>query len=348
MEADESSSFVSENARIAGLESQILNSQDVIVRLNCELDNALLRITTLETVCSQTQNDLHEKRLRIKQLDDDMTEREEINERLIQELEEKNERLKNLDDLIIQLKQHIKQAKQENEDEDERQIDGADIKCQQCQFLLENFGDTSENLSIHSQIMFDRELRQLILQDLDDVEKNSPPQRIIEQYHENERLKFHDLLQKSLTTEDISNLIDSDDILFESLTHLNSLIRLKETLSHDSQQLQHIRSLLHLTNENTDELIQDYITKRECIEYIRTKIVDHQDLNDFDLIKYVLHDYFNFQQQQIELKEYLHINNDDNDDLNYSRILIERCSEAMHVRTFFISRDLYIFVFFFI
>ncbi|CAF3678412.1 unnamed protein product, partial [Adineta steineri] len=70
MEAEESSSINSENVRIAGLESQILNSQEITVRLNRELDSALLRITTLENVCSENQNDLHEKRLRIQQLND--------------------------------------------------------------------------------------------------------------------------------------------------------------------------------------------------------------------------------------------------------------------------------------
>jgi len=102
----EDSSIISENARIAGLESQILNSQEIIVRLNRELDSALHRITTLENVCSENQTDLHEKRNRIKQLNDEIDEREEINERL-------NEELKTSENLIIQLKQ-------ENKDKDER------------------------------------------------------------------------------------------------------------------------------------------------------------------------------------------------------------------------------------
>ena len=57
-----------------------------------------------------------------------------------------------------------------------------------------------------------------------------------------------------------------------------------------------------------------------------------------------LHDYFNFQQQQTDLKEYLQLNTDN--DFNYSQILIERYSEAIHVRTFFISIDLPSFTFF--
>jgi chromosome segregation ATPase len=314
MEADESS-VVLENTRITGLESQILNSQEIIVRLNRELDSALLRITTLENVCSENQTDLHEKRSRIKELNDEVNEREEINERLIQELSEKDERLSTLDDLITQLKQHIKQAKQENEETDEN-ING-------------EVEDSSENS--RSQILFDRQLRELILHD-DENSSNSSPQAIIDQYQNNQRLKFHNLLEKSLTIDDMSNLIDSDDVLFEILTHLNSLMRLKETLSRDSMKLQHIYSLLHLTNENNDEVIEDLINKRECLEYLRAKVDDNQDLTDFDLIKHVLHDYFNYQQQQIELKEYF----DSTDDLNYSGLLIERCTEAIHVRTFFI------------
>ncbi|CAF3710609.1 unnamed protein product [Rotaria sordida] len=344
MEAEEPS-IVMDNARIVGLESQILNSQEIIVRLNRELDSALLRIATLENVCSENQNDLHEKRNRINDLIDEIDEREEMNERLKQELYEKDEKLKTLDNIIIQLKQHIKQ---ENIDKEQRQTH-ENIHCQQCQFLLNEFGKTTENFSInnlHSQIMFDRQLCQLILHDLGnnnnnnnyDYSLNNSPQEILDQYHKQERLKFHDLLQKSLITEDISNLIDSDDILFELLTHLNSLIRLKETLSNDSKELQHIRSLLHLTtdddnNNNNDEFIQDLINKRECIKYLRTKIDNNHNFTDYELIKHVLHDYFNFQQQQIEIKEYLHLNIDNNNDnaLNYSRLLIERCSEAIHV-----------------
>ncbi|CAF4124529.1 unnamed protein product [Rotaria sp. Silwood2] len=335
MEAEEPS-ISSENARIAGLESQILNSQEIIVRLNRELDSALLRIATLENVCSENQNDLHEKRNRINHLNDEIDEREEMNERLKQELYEKDEKLKTLDNIIIQLKQHIKQEKV---DKEQRQIH-ENMHCQQCQFLLDEFGKTTENISIanlHSQIMFDRQLCQLVLHDLGDknYSLNNSPQIILDQYHKNERLKFHDLLQKSLITENISDLIDSDDILFELLTHLNSLVRLKETLSQDSKQLQHIRSLLHLTNDNNDEFIKDLINKHECIEYLRTKIDNNHNFTDYDLIKHILHDYFNFQQQQIEMKEYLHLNIDNNNDnaLNYTRLLIERCSEAIHVGT---------------
>jgi len=317
----EDSSIISENARIAGLESQILNSQEIIVRLNRELDSALHRITTLENVCSENQTDLHEKRNRIKQLNDEIDEREEINERL-------NEELKTSENLIIQLKQ-------ENKDKDYRN--------NQYQLLFNEFGDISMS-DLRFQIQFDRQLRQLILHDLGDDFNllNNSPQAIIEQYHNNERLKFHDLLQKSLITEDISNLIDSEDILFELLLHLNSLSRLKETLSRDSKELQHIRSLLHLKNENNDELINDLINKRECIEYLYTKMDTNHNLTDFELIKHVLHDYFNFQQQQNELKEYLQLNEDNDNDVNYSRILIERFTEAIHVRTFFIFIDLYI------
>ncbi|CAF3908237.1 unnamed protein product, partial [Rotaria sp. Silwood2] len=143
MEAEEPS-ISSENARIAGLESQILNSQEIIVRLNRELDSALLRIATLENVCSENQNDLHEKRNRINHLNDEIDEREEMNERLKQELYEKDEKLKTLDNIIIQLKQHIKQEKV---DKEQRQIH-ENMHCQQCQFLLDEFGKTTENISI--------------------------------------------------------------------------------------------------------------------------------------------------------------------------------------------------------
>jgi hypothetical protein len=322
MEADESSSIL-ENNRIAGLESQILNSQEIIIRLNRELDSALLRIATLENVCSENQNDLHEKRSRIQKLNDEINEREEDNERLRQDLFEKDERLKNLDNLILQLKQHIKQAKQENQDEDERPT------------------ENHHELQDTSQIIFDRELRELILHDLDDDtnSSNNSPQALIYQYHHNERLKFYNLLQESLTTDDITSLVDSDDILFESLTHLNSLMRLKETLSHDSKRLQHIRSLLHLTNDDNDEIIKDFVSKRQCIEYLHTKIDNDYNFTDFDLIKHILHHYFNFQQQQTDLKEHLKLNNDNND-VNYSRILIERSIEANHVRRFWFSMNL--------
>jgi len=322
MEAEDSS-IISENTRIIGLESQILNSQEIIVRLNRELDSALLRITTLENVCSENQNDLHEKRIRLKQLNDEITEREETNERLNQKLSEKNH-------LIIQLEQEIED------------------KNNQYQLLFNQFGDISTT-ELSYQIQFDRKLRQLILYELDNDDDNllnHSPEAIIDQYNNNQRLKFHNLLQQCLTTEDISKFIDSDDILFELLTHLNSLSRLKETLSRDSKELYHIRSLLHLTNNNNDELINDLINKRQCIEYLRSKIDNNHDLTDFDLIKYVLHDYFNFQQQQNELKEYLQLNTDHDNVLNYSRILIERYTEAIHVRTFVISIDIYIFFLF--
>jgi chromosome segregation ATPase len=311
MEAEDSS-MISENTRtadlesqilnsqeiIAGLESQVLNSQEIILRLNRELDNASLRITTLENVCAENQNDLHEKRNRLKKFNDELDEKDETIERLNKELSEKN----NL----------IYQFQQENE-----------------------FGDIS-------QIQFDRQLRELIFHDFDDENSllNNSPQEIIYQYHNNERLKFYNLLQECLITEDISNLIDSDDILFQVLTRLNSLNRLKETLSRDSKELYHIRSLLHLTDHNNDEVINDLINKRQCIEYLRSKIDNNHDLNDFDLIKYVLHDYFNFQQQQIELKEYLKLNQNNHNDLNYSRIFIQRYNEAIHVRMFFIYIDL--------
>ena len=58
METDEPSLSVAD-AQIAGLESQVLNSQGIILRLNGELDNASLRISTLENVCSENQIDLH-------------------------------------------------------------------------------------------------------------------------------------------------------------------------------------------------------------------------------------------------------------------------------------------------
>jgi hypothetical protein len=306
---------------VSGLESQILNSQEIIVRLNRELDSALLRITTLENVCSENQNDLHEKRIRLKELNDEITEREETNEHLNKKLSEQN-------DLIIQLKQDI-------EDKDDQN--------NQYQLLFNEFGDLPA-IELRYQIQFDRKLRQLILDD-DDNLLNHSPETIIDQYNNKQRLKFHNLLQKCLTTEDISKLIDSDDVLFEVLTHLNSLSRLKETLSRDSKELYHIRSLLHLTNNNNDELINDLINKRQCIEYLHSKIDNNNNLTDFDLVKYVLHDYFNFQQQQNELKEYLQLNIDNDNVLNYSRVLIERYTEAIHVRTFIISIDFYIFFF---
>ncbi|CAM4858874.1 unnamed protein product [Rotaria socialis] len=333
METEESA-VGSENARLAGLESQILNSQEIIVRLNRELDSALHRIATLENVCSETQNDLHEKRNRINRLTNEIDEREELNEHLKQELYEKDEKLNTLDDIVTQLKQHIKQEKK---DKEERKIH-ENISCQQCLLLFNEFGKSSESISIndlHSQIIFDRQLSELIVGRLGDNNgsSNESPQVIFEQYHKNERVKFHDLLQKSLITENISDLIDSDDILFELLTHLNSLVRLKETLSSDSKELQNIRSLLQLTDINNDDLIKDLVNKRECIEYLRRKINNSHDFTDYELIKHVLHHYFDFQQQQDELKEYLHLNNDDNNELSYSRLLMDRCSEAVHVGT---------------
>jgi hypothetical protein len=323
MQADDSP-IISENNRISDLESQIISSQESMVRLNHELDNALLRITTLENICSENQIDLHEKRSRIKELINEIDEREETNERLTEELNDKNEKLNNLNEIINQLKEHIKQ---QNE------------KDKQYRFLFDDFGDMSIN-DIHSQIQFDRQLRKLLLDNYD-YSLDDSPQDIIDQFHQNQRLKFYNLLQESLITEDISHLIDSDDILFELLTHLNSLSRLKETLSRDSKQLQHIRSILHLPMDNYDELINDLITKRECIEYLRSKIDTNPDLTDLGLIKHVLHDYFNFQQQQIDLKEYLELNNENEDEINYSRILIERCNQFKHVRTSMISMNFY-------
>lgn len=339
METEEAST-VSDNARIAGLESQVLNSQEIIVRLNRELDSALLRIETLENVCSENQSDLHEKRNRINDLTDDIDKQEQMIEQLQQESYEKDEKIKTSDDLIFQLKQHIKQ---ENLNKEQRQTD-ANNQCQHCQFLLNEFGHTTDNFSItdlHSEIMFNKQLSQIILNDLNDnnYSSDSSPHEIIEISQRNARLKFHDLLQKSVMNEDITNFIDSDDILFELLTHVNSLVRLKETLSCDSKQLQHIRSLLHLTDNYNDEIIKDLVSKRECMEYLREKIDKNHDLTDYDLVKQVLHDYFNSQQQRIELKEYLHLNADNDNDLNYSRILIERCSEAVHVRRLYIVID---------
>lgn len=304
MEAEDSS-VTPEDPRIADLESQILNSQESLIRVNHELDSALLRIATLENVCTENQTDLHEKRTRLKRLSDELSEQEETTDRLNNELNEKNHQYQTL------------------------------------------FGDISLT-DLHSQIQFDRQLRELIFYDLnDEIDlSNHSPQTILYQYQHNERLKFYNLLQESLITEDISNVIDSDDILFESLTRLNSLNRLKETLSRDSKELYHIRSLLHLTNDNNDQQINDLINKQQSIEYLRTKIDNNQNMNDFDLIKYVLHDYFNFQQEKTELKEYLQLNQNNDQDLNYSRILIERYNEAIHVRTSIISIDLYIFFFY--
>jgi hypothetical protein len=301
MEADDSP-IISEN----DLESQILSSQESMVRLNRELDNALLRITTLENICSENQIDLHEKRTRIKELINEIDEREET---LTQELNDKNELIK------------------------------------QYRVLFEDFGNMSTE-DLRSQIQFDRQLRELIL-DNQDYSIEDSPQEIINQFHQNQRLKFHNLLQESLITEDISQLIDSDDILFGLLTRLNSLSRLRETLSRDSKQLQHIRSVLHLPIDNYEQIITDLLTKRESIEYLRSKIDINPDLTDLGLIKHLLHDYFNFQQQQIDLKEYLQINNENENDLDYSRILIERCNELNHVRAFRIPTRIFIDSFYF-
>ncbi|CAF1099022.1 unnamed protein product [Adineta ricciae] len=240
MQADESSS---NDDRIAGLESQILNSQEIIARLNRELDSALLRITTLESVCSDNQTDLHEKRSRIQQLTDELIEQEEVNERLRDDIRSKE-----------------------------------------------------------SQIDFNRELHELVINELDSYNEESP-ELLLEQYRNHQRSKFHQLLQESLTTDDISSLIDSDDILFELLTRLNSFSRLKETLSRDSQQLQHIRTLLHVTPDHTDDIIQDLLTKKECLEHLRMKTDKNHEMTDMDLIKHVLHSYFNYQQQESDLKD---------------------------------------------
>lgn len=265
MQADETSS----DDRITGLESQILNSQEVIARLNRELDSALLRITTLESVCSDNQTDLHEKRSRIQQLTDELIEQEEVNERLREDIQSKE-----------------------------------------------------------SQIDFDRELHELIVNELDSNDGESP-EHLLEQYRNHQRSNFRQLLQKSLTTDDISSLIDSDDILFELLTHLNSFSRLKETLSRDSQQLQHIRTLLHLTPDHTEEIIQDLLNKKECLEHLRMKMDKNHEMTDFDLIKHVLHGYFDYQQQELDLKD-----------------ITERYNVAMNVRTF--SSYLYYLAVFFL
>lgn len=301
----EEPSVGSENARIAGLESQILNSQEIIVRLNRELDSALLRIATLENVCAEDQNDLHEKRNRINDLISDIDEREDMNERLKQELYEKDEKLKTLDDIIAQLKQHIKK--------EQRQIH-ENPSCEKCQWLLNEFGKSSQDSSIndlHSQIAFDRKLSQLILTDLgnnNNESSNQFPETILSQYQKNMRLKVHHLLEMSLTTDHISDLIDTDDILYDLLTQVNTLL-------HDSKELKYIRSLLRLTDDNNhDEILQDLIQKRECIEHLRTNL--QHDLTDNDTM------------------------------LNYSKLLNERCSEAIHVRRFIIKIDLYIFFLF--
>lgn len=303
IEAEETS-ISSETNHIAGLEAQILNSQESLVRLNRELDSALLRITTLENVCSENQTDLHDKRQRIQQLDGEITEREEINERLTQELRDKDEQIENLSELILQLKEHIKQKNEEYTE--------------------------MSNPELRVQNQFDQHLRELIVAD-HEFEFHSP-EDLLEQYQQYQREKFRDLLQESLITEDLSQLIDSEDILFELFTQLNSLNRLKETLSRDSQQLQHIRSFLHLSHEHEEQTLHELVDQHQCLEYLRNKINRHDSSSNFELIKYVLHDYFDYQQ----LKEYFHVNDNQQDEINYSKISIERCERAKHVRRFVI------------
>ena len=297
----EDPSIILENNRIAGLEAQILSSQESLIRANRELDSALLRITTLENVCLENQTDLHEKRTRISELNDQITEYEQTNEHLIEELNDKNEKIENLNAIITQLKEHIKQ----------------------------------KNDEYTPDIPFNQQLRELILTD-HSFSFNSP-EDLLHQYQHHQRSKFHDLLQESLITEDISQLIDSDDILFELFIHLNSLNRLKETLSRDSKHLQDIRSFLHLSIEYEDQSLQDLVNKRECMEYLRSKIEIDDPMSDLELVKYVLHDYFDYQQQKMEFKEYLQIHSEEN---STWRILIERCERANHVRRFWIPIDI--------
>ena len=324
MENDEPSMSAAD-ARVAGLETQVLNSQGIIVRLNGELDNAILRISTLENVCSENQADLHEKRQRIKSLIEEINEREETNDRLLQDANEKDGQITELNELVVQLKEHIKQIQRDSEQREEKQSHSDD----QARVLLDELQDPSKNFSIaelRDGLLFDRQVRQLISADLHE----GSPQELVDHFRVQERVRFHELLQKSLSSEDISSLIDSDDILFESLTHLNSLVRLKETLSRDSMQLQHLRSLLQLHDEKPEEIIQDLINKRECVNYLRSKIDDQQNLTDLESIKHVLHDYFDFQQQQSELKEYLRVGNEE--ELSYARLLIERQTQLTQVR----------------
>ena len=110
---------------------------------------------------------------------------------------------------------------------------------------------------------------------------------------------------------------------------MNSFSRLKETLSRDSQQLQHIRTLLHVTPDHTDDIIQDLLTKKECLEYLRMKMDNSHEMTDLDLIKHVLHGYFNYQQQESDLKD-----------------ITDRYNEAMNVRT--LSSYLYYLALFFV
>ena len=271
MDADDAASR-SDATHLAGLESQILNSQEIIVRLNGELDSALLRIETLETFCSDYQDDLHEKRQRIKQLDEEINEREERNEILTQDLNDKDERLKHLDELILQLKQHIKQAKHDNEDEHDLPTDQTNLE---------------------------RDLGQLMLRELghDRPPVDSSPDILLHEYHQHHRKMFRDLLERSLAPD----VVDPEDILFEPFTRLR-----------DRQEQ----------------------STRECMDYLRIKIPDSHDRTDFDLVQAVLHDHVRFQQQQAELQEYLQTN----DDGDLARTLIERCTEAVDVRTF----DMYV------
>ena len=331
METDEPS-LAAVDPQIAGLESQVLNSQEIIVRLNGELDNAVLRINTLENICSENQTDLHNKRQKIKALGEEIDEREETNGRLLQESNEKDERIIALNELVGQLKDHIKQIKHDEEQKREEQK-----QDDQARALLDELQDpSSDNLSIaelRSQLLFDRQVRQLISADVHE----GSAQELVDQFRHQERVRFHELLQKSLSSEDISSLIDSDDILFESLTHLNSLVRLKETLSRDSMQLQHLRSLLQLNDDNPDETIPDLINKRECVNYLRLKIDNKENLTDLESIKLVLHDYFDYQQQQNELKEFLRAG--DEEDMSYVQILMERHTQLMQVRSLRIVRS---------
>lgn len=325
-------SLAAVDPQIAGLESQVLNSQAIIVRLNSELDNAALQISTLKNVCSENQTDLHEKRQKIQNLIEEINEREVTNDRLSQESNEKEERITALNELVVQLKDHIKQIKHDEEQRREQQQQQDD----QARALLDELQDpSSDNLSIaelRSQLLFDRQVRQMISAD----PHQGSAQELVDHFRHQERVRLHDLLQKSLSSEDISSLIDSDDIFFESLAHLNSLVRLKETLSRDSMQLQHLRSLLQLNDDNPDEAIPDLINKRECVNYLRLKIDNKENLTDLESIKLVLHDYFDFQQQQRELKEFLHAG--DEEDVSYAQILMERQTQLMQVRSFVKNR----------
>lgn len=304
MDENDQPSINSKNDHLAGLETQILNSQESLIRVNRELDSALLRNTTLEQVCSDNQTEIHEKRRRISELNDQIIEYEQTNERLSEDLTDQNEKIEHLNTINNQLKEHIKQKTDQY------------------------------NEIITPDIDFNRHLRELILAEHSFT--FTSPEDLLNQYQHNQRRNFHHLLQQCLITEDISQLIDSDDILFETFIHLNSLNRLKETLSRDSQHLQHIRSVLHLSIDHEQQSLEDFITKHESIEYLRSKIEIDQSMNDLELVKYVLHDYFNYQQQQRELKEYLQIENDE----DAWRILLEQCERAKQVCRFRILFDM--------